>query len=234
MLGRVLVPRNKGGTSDTSSRPPLHGKIVAPQKSAGSSHEEPSATTQNSSRQSSFSGSDCQSSLKEFIPEEVDRGDILRPFLESLTPGSGFRCLSLLILQHLLSSEVGYDSRIRHVLKKVGVLVLNHDMERDPVERGLLPGKGEPNSDAYAELSAHAARKFESLEHSIARRLIRLSESKRQRKSKGSSVMVDKGNNNDNGITREMIVRGVKIGSAGIVAGTLFALTGGLAAPGKA
>lgn len=226
MLGRVLVPRKKAGNVDTSSRPPLYGKVPASQNFVESSCEETSATTVTKSQGS-------QSSQKEFIPEEVDREDVLRPFLESLTPGSGFRCLSLLILQYLLSSEVGYDSRIRHVLKKVGVLVLIHDMERDPVERELLPGKGEPGSDAYAELSAHAARKFESLEHSIARRLILLSESKRDRKSTGTRVMVDKEKSKDSGITREKIVRGVKIGSAGIVAGTLFALTGGLAAPGK-
>ena len=35
-------------------------------------------------------------------------------------------------------------------------------------------------------------------------------------------------------ITRQQFIRGVKIGSAGVFAGSLFALTGGLAAPGIA
>jgi hypothetical protein len=239
MLGRVLVPQNRRSDSNASSRPPLHGKVPPTSQSAqASSAESPlkvvtSGLDRGKLPTSNDFGFDDPSSGKEYIPEEVDKDDVLRPFLESLTPGSGFRCLSLLILQHLLTSEVGYDSRIRRVLKKVGVIVLVHDMERDPVERELLPGDGKLDSDSYAEMAAHAARKFESLEHSIARRLIRLSESNRDTKSKGSRGITGTGTSNDSGITREQIVRGVKIGSAGLVAGTLFALTGGLAAPGE-
>lgn len=240
MLGRVLVPQKKRPNSKSSSRPPLHGKSV-PSQSFNESLDETRSPLKiiasavgngKGSTSNDYETADAAAG-KEYIPDEVDKDDVLRPFLESLTPGSGFRCLSLLILQHLLTSEVGYDSRVRHVLKKVGVIVLVHDMERDPVERELLPGKGKPDSDSYAEMAGHAARKFESLEHSIARRLIRLSESNRNNKSKGSRGIADKVVPNDTGITREQIVRGVKIGSAGIVAGTLFALTGGLAAPGK-
>jgi hypothetical protein len=68
----------------------------------------------------------------------LDNEDELSPFLDSLTPGAGFRCVSLLLLQHLLTSENGYDARIRHAMKKLSVLVLRHDMEADPVERKLF------------------------------------------------------------------------------------------------
>jgi hypothetical protein len=82
-------------------------------------------------------------------------------------------------------------------------------------------------------MATHATRKFESLEHSIARRLIRLSKSSKEKGSNRVRGIADTEKNKHTGITREQILRGVKIGSAGIVAGTLFAVTGGLAAPGK-
>jgi hypothetical protein len=226
MLERVLVPRTRpsGVNNSPSSRPPLHGRFPDPATPAYSEERMQDPENPNASgRGRRISGDRI---------EEIDKDDVLRPFLESLSPGSGFRCLSLLILQYLLTSEVGYDARIRHVLKKVGVVVLLHDMELDPIERELLPGNGKPNSKAYQEMAAHAARKFESVEHSIARRLIRLSETNRDKKSNGGRGIADTGKNSDGGMT-ERIVRGVKIGSAGIVAGTLFALTGGLAAPGE-
>eukprot|EP00980_Cylindrotheca_fusiformis_P003151 scaffold721_cov131-Cylindrotheca_fusiformis.AAC.41 len=240
MLGRVLVPPKRHSANNRSTRPPLHGRGLSSQSSQPTAEENRSPLKiisavlgQGKLEQSKDSKKNTKMG-QEYIPEEVDKDDLLRPFLESLTPGCGFRCLSLLLLQHLLTSEVGYDSRIRHVLQKVGVIVLVHDMERDPVERELLPGKAQPDTDSYSEMAAHAARKFESLEHSIARRLIRLSESNRDKKSKGSRGIGEKVVPTDTGITREQIVRGVKIGSAGLVAGTLFALTGGLAAPGIA
>lgn len=137
-----------------------------------------------------------------------------------------------MLLQHLLTSKVGYDARIRHVLKKLGVVVLVHDMTNDPVEQELLHGSVQGNSKSYEEWVTHATRKFEALEASIARRLIRLSKTAQDKKIRDDSI-VSKSKVKDNGFTKENILRGVKIGSAGIVAGTLFALTGGLAAPGK-
>lgn len=82
----------------------------------------------------------------------------------------------------------------------------------------------------YNALVTRATRKFESLEHSIARRLIRLSESKKVTKNEKNSGEGESDKSKKNGTTREQIMRGVKIGSVGVVAGTLFALTGGLAA----
>jgi hypothetical protein len=247
MLEQLLVPRPKPQTKNnnlSNPRPPLYGT------SADSTSSSPlrSKSDDNSRKATEYEtivivteeggGHASPEPAKEYFPEEVDKEDLLRPFLESLTPGAGFRCLSLLLLQHLLTSEAGYDARIRHVLKKVGVIVLLHDMERDPVEDEMLPPKRKHQARFYQEMANHAARKWESLEHSIARRLIRLSESNAHVDNKKNSnghqqreISVQE-NSKTSGITREQLVRGVKIGSAGLLAGTLFAFTGGLAAPG--
>ena len=66
-----------------------------------------------------------------FMTNTWDDEEHLKPFLESLSPGAGFRCLALFLLQHLLNSAEGYDARTRHVMKKLGVTVLVNDMERE-------------------------------------------------------------------------------------------------------
>lgn len=186
-----------------------------------------------------------------FLPYGLDEEDHLRPFLESLSPGAGFRCLSLLLLQYLLHSAEGYDARIRHVIKKLGVIVLLHDMEMAR-ELELLEEEEESRRiqhstakrSKHEDLVAAATRKFEGLEHSIAVRLIRLSKeqqrlqqaenpntNKSSRQRKRSSRSSDA---SSLALSREQFVRGLKIGSAGLVAGTIFAVTGGLAAPGIA
>jgi hypothetical protein len=253
MLERVLMPQAKsprGKPSTEKPKPPLNGRRATNQSSSGSPVGRIGASLRTSTSFGRVSGVEREDGGAsyagdsgfdypgtqreyEYIPKEVDQDDVLGPFLESLTPGAGFRCLSLLLLQYLLTSEVGYDARIRHVLKKLGVIVLVHDMKSDPVERELSPSNGRWDSTTYKDMVTHATRKFESLEHSIARRLIRLSESKNDRKSNSVHGIANTGRNKRAGITQEKILRGVKIGSAGIVAGTLFALTGGLAAPGK-
>lgn len=194
--------------------------------------------------------------IDEFRPpiETLDNEDELYPFLESLTPGAGFRCISIFLLKHLLTSEVGYDARIRHVLKKLSVLVLVHDMEGDPVERNYSLVDNDNSEATYSnsrgngrnrlrqrqERILRATRKFEALEQSIALRLIRFSMPAIERMEGKNKNSNNKTRNSrrqgggGGGITKEQIVRGVKIGGAGIVAGTLFALTGGLAAPGIA
>ena len=187
----------------------------------------------------------------------LDNADELLPFLDSMTPGSGFRCVSLLLLQHLLTSENGYDARIRHALKKLSILVLRRDTDDDPIERelsgnrnrsrhsdrealnGYAGGSGDQERDEDCRdyerrRSLQATRKFEALEQNIARRLILLSSPARNRKSKTNNKdsATRKTNTNDGTfITREQLVRGVKIGGAGVLAGTLFAVTGGWAAP---
>jgi len=211
-----------------------------------------------------------------FWPRDLDDEDHLRPFLESLSPGAGFRCLSLFILQHLLHSDEGYDARIRHVIKKVGVLVLLHDMElqqdlelvnSEQNDTNISPQNDEPLSlhsapsekkrrrrrrhrFKYDELVGPATHKFEALEHSIAVHLIRISSKEQERLQQKQQQQSQCHNHRSklqtptiptsvsqfdpaaSALSRESIVRGLKIGSAGLVAGTLFAVTGGLAAPG--
>ena len=162
---------------------------------------------------------------KTLIIRELDEDDVLRPFLESMKPGSGFRCLSLLLLQHLLRSSQGYDARVRHVLKKLGTIIFVHEMERD--SENLGPEDKEWNRRV---LMSRATRKYESLEHTVALRILELSAVGQDlAKLKGSS-------RSPNGrfkvtLSRDHVVRGLKIGGAGLVAGGLMAITGGLAAP---
>jgi hypothetical protein len=174
----------------------------------------------------------------------IDNEDDLRPFLESLTPGSGFRCVSLFLLQHLLSSDVGYDARIRHVLKRLSVIVLMHDMDNDPIEfeESDVRTTSNQHKPSQAEMFRRATRKFEALEHSIAKRLLRLTASTTRARRGDNTQMATKEvtkngkpkTSDITGFSKEQLLRGVKIGGVGIVAGTLFALTGGLAAPGIA
>jgi len=147
----------------------------------------------------------------------IDKNNFLWAFLESLTPGSGFRCMSMLLLEHLLRGEEGYDARVRRIYKKLAALILMHDNEYD--ER-----------DDCNDLSdiEFATRKFEALEHEIAAQILDLSGGRKQKQKS-----LQKGTT-EGGLTRQQVLRGLKIGSAGIVAGTIFAVTGGLAAPGIA
>ncbi|KAI2508561.1 DUF726-containing protein [Fragilaria crotonensis] len=147
----------------------------------------------------------------------VDRNDFLWPFLESLTPGSGFRCMAMLLLEHLLRGEEGYDARVRRVYKKLAVLIVLQDGEYH--ER--------PDCQNMTEIE-FATRKFEALEHGVASKILALSGGT-NRKTKSLKM-----GSTDVGVTREQLMRGLKIGSAGLLAGTLFAVTGGLAAPGIA
>ena len=65
----------------------------------------------------------------DYIQYQMNDMANLRPFLEGLSPGAGIRCVAMLLVQHLLQGHGnGYDARIRHVLKSVGVLVLLHDI----------------------------------------------------------------------------------------------------------
>ena len=86
---------------------------------------------------------------------------------------------------------------------------------------------------------AHATRKFEALEDALASRISSLSEISRMKQGEN-----DNANHHDGTTLRSSsstsasgtlglrgIARGLKIGAAGIAAGTIFAVTGGLAAP---
>ena len=60
----------------------------------------------------------------ESLEDDWTNPSMLSPFLSELTPGTGFQCVSLLLLQHLLRSKSGYDARVRQVYKRLAVVVL--------------------------------------------------------------------------------------------------------------
>uniref|UniRef100_A0A7S3QDT7 DUF726 domain-containing protein n=1 Tax=Chaetoceros debilis TaxID=122233 RepID=A0A7S3QDT7_9STRA len=173
-----------------------------------------------------------------------DDNDILIPFVESLEPGAGFQCLSLLLLNYLLQSEEGYDARIRACIKKLGVVILIHEIKqsececeeiqrrlrRDQTTSTTTTKMGMTRNDILAKM---ATRKFESLEHTIASKLLRISAAQQQQHATKSAMRGDD-NKPRRQVRRENIIKGIKIGSAGVAAGALFAVTGGLAAPGIA
>jgi hypothetical protein len=184
----------------------------------------------------------------------MDEVEHLRPFLEGLGPGAGLRCLAMFLLQHLLHSSEGYDARHRHAIKTVGVLVLLHDLmlERQgqqaeeqhsaaPLQyaSSVVDDNGVHSQQELepADLVTLATRKFESLEHFIALKLIELSSAQRQlemeqsgrtgkpTKEKSSGSLTSR---ETSGSSRDRIMRGLKIGGTAVAAGTLFAITGGL------
>lgn len=166
--------------------------------------------------------------------ESWDNNDILTPFVETLEPGAGFQCISLLLLNYLLRSE-GYDARIRTCVKKLGVVLFAHEIRLSEYEVVAMKLKNNKNGKKIEDILAEmATRKFEALEHAIAAKLIRISEAQQQQQD--AKINSSKGDitRARGQITRDMIVRGIKIGSVGVAAGTLFAVTGGLAAPGIA
>jgi hypothetical protein len=211
----------------------------------------------------------------------IIEGDLAAPFLQTLTPGAGFRCIALLLLNHLLRDGRGYDARVRHAFKRLAVIVISHelkvggilclDLDDEEDLDALLwgdmktqPGENESLHDAD-ELALLATRKFEALEHAIAARLISLSvdndagtqtakarsndhkQSPRVRRAASSASSLSSSTHgrialapketpspSQYGMSREQILRGIKVGTAGAVGATLFALTGGLAAPGIA
>jgi len=154
------------------------------------------------------------------VGDEIIRDQAMKESLEALTPGAGFRCLVLLLFQHLLSCKEGYDSRIRHSLKRLGVAVLVHS-------RNDTKGEKDDVRD-YIKLSARATRRYESLERLIGARLLHLAAESDQ-KSTGK----DDNEKNDGGkgtSVKDNVVRGLKIGAVGVAAGTLIFVTGGVAA----
>jgi Protein of unknown function (DUF726) len=180
-------------------------------------------------RKSFTNGNNTVKGEKFVIIKELDEDDVLRPFLESLSPGSGFRCLSLLLLQHLLRNAEGYDARIRHVLKKLGVVIFVYEMERDT--DNLEPGDEEWNRRTLLE---RATRLFESLEHTVASRILELSTTAQDLAKRKGVIRKSANGGFKVTLSRDHIIRGLKIGGAGLVAGGLMALTGGLVAPGIA
>jgi len=277
------------------------------------------------------------------LDDDWTNPELIAPFLAELTPGAGFQCVSLILLQHLLRSRSGYDARARQVYKRLGLLVLmweekkrleayasdsvededresivgsystasgaSTDVTTEAVEIrtgtdgeviGIQHSPTAASSSSLAErvnkdrlnrkqtrptdedIAANASRKFEAIERAVASKLIKISnqqsikrqkqkvndtkqrEQPSQQEQRRSDRQVqqhapDEGevkqrrrqqrDDQDDApappnsavstrpgprITRTQLMRGLKITSAGLAAGTLFAVTGGLAAPGIA
>ena len=225
----------------------------------------------------------------DYIQYQMDETPNLRPFLEGLSPGAGIRCIAMLLIQHLLQGNVnGYDARIRHVLKSVGVLVILHDImiERllDQQQMGQQQQQRGPSSkrhnqnpthilfvdetdDEYsqydttgpsrshqgvtvdnhqhnntnaarqeifpADLLTLATRQFESLEQYLAQKFLEISTAQQQQQQQSTTTSTGSLSSRGDmgGSARDKFFRGLKIGGTAVAAGTLFAITGGLAAP---
>lgn len=141
-----------------------------------------------SSQKESPSDVDFYSPLDTVI---VDK-ELVAPFLQTLTPGAGFRCIALLLLNHLLRDGRGYDARVRHAFKRLSVVILSHELKVGGILRVdlededdldvLLWGERERSKsddledyDDAEELARLATRKFEAMEHAIAAKLISMS-----------------------------------------------------------
>lgn len=132
--------------------------------------------------------------------------ELIHPFLHSLTPGAGLPCISLLLSNYLLRSKQGYDARTRHIFKKLAVLILQHEHEID---------------------AQSAINKYQGLEVFVAQKLLEHHETNppdtaQINNPSATNGAARRGKNK----RREAIMRGLKITSAGVVAGTLFAVTG--------
>ena len=176
----------------------------------------------------------------ELITQVENNSELLQQKLQYMTPGAGYQCLILVLFQYLLNSEEGYDTRIRFVMKKLFVIFYIHNSKNpagDGASSTAVDNK-EQNTISYDDRIALATRKFENLEHVLADRILTLAKENHHRHS---------GNHDDLGgnysqITRakkatsrkQQLLNGLKIGTAGVVAGTLLVVTGGMAAPGIA
>ena len=170
-------------------------------------------------------------------PRTWDNNELLCPFAESITPGAGLQCLSLLLVNCLLGNTKGYDARIRHVVKKLGVILfvqeLNQSDGNDELESELTRDKKIGHVSRDDILVERATRQFEALERAIASKLLWMS-ALQQEQVHTEKKASNKATKPRSPTRRDTIMRSLKIGSVGVAAGTLFAVTGGLAAPGIA
>jgi hypothetical protein len=255
ILERLLVPAAVSTTSTTTTTTGTSSVI--------SSQRRPSFSSETTTTTPIVGGSCYDDS---YLQRQMDETKDLRPFLEGLGPGAGIRCIAMLLLQHLLNASNGYDARIRHVMKTVGVLVIMHDLVLDQHEEQLhaqqqqqqnqnfvpanvLKTEGDTNvnktptrPEIYpTDMLTLATRKFESLEHCLATKLIQISAAQQQQQrttggkhgssSAARSSQTSAGSFTSRGMggsARDKFLRGLKIGGTAVAAGTLFAITGGL------
>lgn len=279
----------------SASNPSQRGDLYEPFPSSGAETSKAKSRTASSS---SPPPKATPSTPPPYAPLEtvmVDK-DLIAPFLQTLTPGAGFSCIALLLLNHLLRDGRGYDARVRQAFKRLAVVVLSHELKVGGILRVDLEEEDDldsifrsthqqqPNNEENSalddadELARLAARKFEAMEHAIAAKLIAMSGGEtsaesgsdsganrgRGSRQKSSAAAASRSHSqsapasanttpnssthggrialapketptsSQHGISREQLLRGIKVGTAGAVGATLFALTGGLAAPGIA
>ncbi len=167
----------------------------------------------------------------------------LQPYLASFSSEkAAFQCIVLLLCRFLLCSSnnassssssyettnsnnhttssnndnsvVGYDARIRVIFKTLAVLVLSYF---------------QPSSSTSSSW-ASSTRAFEAMEHYVSVTLITFASQQQQKQSQQyrNTPIVRIPTTPSR---RDKVIRGLKVGGAGLAAGALFALTGGLAAP---
>jgi len=184
-------------------------------------------------QQERFSWKICRNKL-------LQENDFLKSEFEKMTPEAGYRCLCLVLFQYLLQSEKGYDARVRVAFKRLAVTMFVHNAKCSQV----VKTDDDDDDDLYAKNVSWATRKFESLEQTIADRILGLAQ-KEQKQSSTNNNAINNANSstpfpwqkkkqeeqNDKKDDIESIVRIIKIGTAGVVAGTLLVVTGGMAAP---
>mmetsp|Transcript_28681 Transcript_28681/g.44585 ORF Transcript_28681/g.44585 Transcript_28681/m.44585 type:complete len:652 (+) Transcript_28681:253-2208(+) len=138
--------------------------------------------------------------------------------------------LTWFILRYLLLSKQGYDSRVRTLIIELFVVVYMKEAGSLAVTP-KSPIANSRSSDALDVLNFDrlllAYHKFTYLEHYLGTNLVRL------KQSAGAQQDADNGNS-EKPEKKVSLKKIAKITSATVVAGTLFAVTGGLAAPGIA
>lgn len=161
------------------------------------------------------------------LNSKLDEISSLRPIIESLTPGSGTRCLAIFLLRHLLQSKTGYDARIRHCIKILGVIIFLYDCTDDYIDEQQMK----------MDFGQYATKNFEAFERLIANHLLQLSnlstksDSVEKDRATGDSADLRTEKPNQTNRRRSNIIKGFQIGGAAVAAGVLFAVTAGMAAP---
>ncbi|OEU11807.1 DUF726-domain-containing protein [Fragilariopsis cylindrus CCMP1102] len=154
---------------------------------------------------------------------------------------------------------IGYDARVRYAFKYLSVSILKYwDLQREKNNSSKSsPYYAFISSSSSA--TSYATRKFEALEDSISYRLFIISSKQQQiifDKAAAATAEQDNNNNNNNSSSSNNnpcslsklkchsnpmqkkkksigrnVFRGLKIGGAAVVGGTLIAITGGIAVP---
>lgn len=162
--------------------------------------------------------------------------EIMQPFLDELSVGSSIANIALLLFRLLLTSVHGYDARVRAAFREMAVQVLAHDAAHMQMQMQMAAAGNENQSQLTGVPKKKdyqtALLKFEDLESAIASHLTELAKEHQERdeastSKRGSRFFKEKGTMS----RKDQFLRAAKVGTVGLAAGTLFAVTGGMAAP---